>query len=116
LPDVRRSIGEQLAAGERNMSSARIVTPLAAPTHARELLAETILRQIVVECETIGDSRTMFRLLAAGFVIAENLTAVQVHLLVGEMLDRIAVPRASESDESRVALAPRRAWEGDEVA
>ena len=48
---------------------------------------------ICIETETAGDSRSMFRLRVRGNVIAKTLTAVQVHLLVGEILERAALPR-----------------------
>jgi hypothetical protein len=53
----------------------------------------TKVERIVLELETPGDSRTMFRLLLGNAVVGENLTAVQAHVLVGEILDRITVPR-----------------------
>jgi hypothetical protein len=52
-----------------------------------------MLRQIVVEAETPGDSRTMFRLRIDAKLIAEDLTTAQAHLLVGEILGRIALPK-----------------------
>ena len=53
-----------------------------------------MVRQIVIEAETPGDSRTMFRLRIDASAIAEGLTAVQAHVLVGEILERIAVPKS----------------------
>ena len=53
-------------------------------------------RQIVIEAETPGDSRTMFRLRIDANLIAEELTAVQAHILIGEILERIAVPKPFE--------------------
>ncbi|MBV8439118.1 MAG: hypothetical protein JO312_00910 [Hyphomicrobiales bacterium] len=53
-----------------------------------------MIEQIILETETPGDSRTMFRLRLDDRVIAEGLTAVQAHILVGEILDRISTPRA----------------------
>jgi hypothetical protein len=55
----------------------------------------TRVKRIVVELESPGDSRTMFRLGLDDKIIGENLTAVQAHLLVGEILDRISIPRRS---------------------
>ena len=52
----------------------------------------TLLRQIVIEVEAADASRTMFRLRVNSSVIAKALTAVQAQLLVGELLDRIALP------------------------
>ena len=51
------------------------------------------MRQVVIEAETPGDSRTMFRLRIDKNLIAEGLTAVQAHILVGEILERIALPK-----------------------
>jgi hypothetical protein len=54
-----------------------------------------MVRRIVIETETPGDSRTMFRLHIDASPIADGLTAVQAHILVGEILDKIAMPKAS---------------------
>ena len=59
-----------------------------------------MLRQIVIEAETPGDSRTMFRLRIDTSVIAEDLTTVQAHLLVGEILERIALPKPKRSNDA----------------
>ena len=53
------------------------------------------VERIVIELETPGDSRSQFRLRLDDKVVGENLTAVQAHLLVGEILDRITLPRPS---------------------
>jgi hypothetical protein len=55
-----------------------------------------MIERIVIETETPGDSRTMFRVLMDRLVIGENLTAAQAHLIVGEVLDRITLPRPSK--------------------
>jgi hypothetical protein len=68
-----------------------------------------MLRQIVVEAETVGDSRTMFRLRIDSNVIAEGLTAAQAHLLVGEILDRFTLPKHDDRPNARSA-PPR--WRG----
>jgi hypothetical protein len=68
-----------------------------------------MLRQIVVETETAGDSRTMFRLHIDSNVIAEGLTAAQAHLLVGEILDRFTLPKHDDRPNARSA-PPR--WRG----
>jgi hypothetical protein len=71
-----------------------------------------MVRQIVIEAETPGDSRTMFRLRIDASAIAEGLTAVQAHVLVGEILERIAVPRSPGDPETvtapDAATTPRR--------
>jgi hypothetical protein len=53
------------------------------------------VERIVIELETPDDSRSLFRLRLDNKVVGENLTAVQAHLLVGEILDRITLPRPS---------------------
>ena len=54
-----------------------------------------MVRQITIELETPGDSRTMFRLRIDGSLIADDLPAAQAHLLVGEILERITLPKSS---------------------
>jgi hypothetical protein len=54
--------------------------------------------RIVIALETPGDSRSMFRLLLDDAVIGKNLTAAQAHLLVGEILDRITLPKPAPGE------------------
>jgi hypothetical protein len=54
------------------------------------------VERIVIELEIPGDSASLFRLRLDNKVVGENLTAAQTHLLVGEILDRITLPRPSE--------------------
>jgi hypothetical protein len=56
------------------------------------------VERIVIELETPGDSRSLFRLRLDNKVVGENLTAAQTHLLVGEILDRVTLPRRSTRD------------------
>ena len=49
--------------------------------------------KVCIESELAGDSRTLFRLRVNGKIIAEELTAVLAHLLVGEVLERIVLPQ-----------------------
>jgi hypothetical protein len=56
------------------------------------------VERIVIELETPGDSRSLFRLRLDNKVVGENLTAAQAHLLVGEILDRITLPRPFTRD------------------
>jgi hypothetical protein len=58
--------------------------------------ARALIERIVIESETPGDSRTMFRVRMNDLVIGQNLTAAQAHLIVGEVLDRITVPRPAK--------------------
>jgi hypothetical protein len=56
------------------------------------------IERIVIELETPGDSGSLFRLRLDNKVVGANLTAVQTHVLVGEILDRITLPRSSERE------------------
>jgi len=47
---------------------------------------------IAIEPESPGDSATLFRLRIDQRVVGEKLTAAQTHLLIGEILGRIALP------------------------
>ena len=58
--------------------------------------ARGMIERIMIETETPGDSRTMFRVRMDDLVIGENLTAAQAHLIVGEVLDRITLPRLAK--------------------
>jgi hypothetical protein len=61
-----------------------------------EMAAALAIERIVIETETPGDSRTMFRVRMNDLVIGQNLTAAQAHLIVGEVLDRITLPRPAK--------------------
>jgi hypothetical protein len=63
-----------------------------------------MIGHIVVELEAPGDSRSMFRLLMDSTVVAEGLTAAQAHILVGEVLDRITLPRRGVEAAKRPGL------------
>jgi hypothetical protein len=56
-----------------------------------------VVRRIVIEAETPGDSRTMFLVRVDSDVIAAGLTAVQAHILLGEILDEIGLPKPAEA-------------------
>jgi hypothetical protein len=58
-----------------------------------------MVQRIAIETETPGDSLAMFRLPIDSKLIAEGLTAVQAHIHVGVILDRIAVPEAAQKAE-----------------
>jgi hypothetical protein len=60
-----------------------------------------LLETITVETQTPGDSATMFRLWIDGKMVGESLTAAQTHLLIGEILARVALPRRRDRDLSR---------------
>jgi hypothetical protein len=57
------------------------------------------VEQIVIELQTPGDSGSLFRLRLDNKVIGENLTAVQTHLLIGEILDRIPRSMSDRIDQ-----------------
>ena len=79
-----------------------------------------MLHQIVVETETAGDSRTMFRLRIDANVIAEGLTAAQAQLLVGEiwtasrclsmMTGQTRVPRRPDGEVSALTARMLHSW------
>jgi hypothetical protein len=54
---------------------------------------------ISIELEVEGDSRSLFVLKIDGVVFAEHLTAAQTHSLVGDFLERIALPGAREKPD-----------------
>jgi len=59
----------------------------------------TSVERIVIELEIPSDSGSLFRLRRDNKVVGENLTAVQTHVLVGEILDRITLPRPAAERE-----------------
>ena len=48
--------------------------------------------EIRIQAETPGDSASLFRFLIDDNVVGESLTAAEAHLLVGEILGRVALP------------------------
>jgi hypothetical protein len=56
------------------------------------------VKRIVIELETSGDSGSLLRFRLDNTVVGGCLTAVQTHLLVGEILDRITLPRPSQRE------------------
>ena len=61
----------------------------------RAILAEeaTVPKSIAVEAESPDDSATMFSLRIDDLIVGRGLTAAQAHLLVGEILERVVLPR-----------------------
>jgi hypothetical protein len=55
-----------------------------------------IPKSISIELEVEGGPTSLFVLKIDGAVFAEHLTAAQTHLLVGDFLERIALPNARE--------------------
>ena len=50
--------------------------------------------KVSFEAQSPGDSRSLFRLRIDEKLIAENLTAAQLHLLIGEILQLVTLPSA----------------------
>ena len=53
-------------------------------------------KSISVEAESPDDSATMFSLRIDDLIVGRGLTAVQAHFLVGEILERVALPHRNE--------------------
>jgi hypothetical protein len=51
---------------------------------------------ITIEAESPGDSRTLFRVRLGRELVGVQLTAAEVHLLVGQFLERIALPKYAD--------------------
>jgi hypothetical protein len=60
--------------------------------------------KIILETETADDFRAMFRLHIDDKPIGEGLTAVQAHLLVGDILEKVTLPNG----RNRPAVGPPR--------
>jgi hypothetical protein len=58
-----------------------------------------IPKSISIELEVEGDSASPFVLKIDDAIFAQHLTAAQAHLLVGDFLERIALPNAREAPE-----------------
>lgn len=48
--------------------------------------------KITIEAETPNDSGSLFRVAIDGRIVGETLTAVQAHIVVGEILEKVALP------------------------
>ena len=48
--------------------------------------------EIRIQAETPGDSASLFQLIIDEKIVGEHLTAAQAHLLIGEILGRVALP------------------------
>jgi hypothetical protein len=53
-----------------------------------------------------GNSRTMFRVLMDDVMLGQSLTATQAHLIVGEVLDRITLPRPAKNQPGESYTGP----------
>jgi hypothetical protein len=71
-------------------------------SHWRRLICDAAPRsaeqmKIVIEAESPGDSGTLFRIRFGEKLIGEELTAAETHLLIGEILERITLPRKNDA-------------------
>ena len=57
-----------------------------------------MLRRIILENNSPADAPPVFRLLVDDDLIADALTPVQAHVLIGEILDRITLPPNNSPD------------------
>jgi hypothetical protein len=57
---------------------------------------------IAIELEAAGDSRSMFRVRIDATVVGGNLTAAQAQLLVGDILERIALPNRNRMSRREI--------------
>jgi hypothetical protein len=65
-----------------------------------------IPKSISIELEVEGDPTSLFVLKIDGAVFSEHLTAIQIHLPVGDLLERIVLPNAPDKFD---AVRKRRA-------
>jgi hypothetical protein len=56
-------------------------------------IEDEALERITIEPETRGDSASLFRLFVNRRLIGDRLTAVKVHSLVGDILERATLPQ-----------------------
>jgi hypothetical protein len=65
--------------------------------------------RIIIEPEEPGDSRALFRLLVGEKVVAEGMTAAQIHILVGDILEKMTLQKsqseAATPEASRAAIS-----------
>jgi hypothetical protein len=59
-----------------------------------------VAKTIAVEAESPDDSATLFRLRIDDMIVGQELTAAQAHLLVGEILERVVLPRRHDRGAS----------------
>src|ERR1700722_9526752 len=64
--------------------------------------------RIVIEPEVPGDSRSLFRLLVGEKVGAEGMTAAQIHILVGDILEKGRFKRKRRRQSRRAQASANR--------
>jgi hypothetical protein len=60
----------------------------------------TTLPQMVIEVKGLGEAKTRLSLIIDTRLVAKNLTTAEMKLLVGEILDRIAVIEGEKEPKS----------------
>jgi hypothetical protein len=65
---------------------------------------EIVPKSISVEAERPDDSATMFSLRIDDLIVGRGLTAAQAHLLVGEILERVALPQRKNRHATNAEL------------
>jgi hypothetical protein len=71
--------------------------------------------KVIIEPEEPGDSRALFRLLVGEKVVAEGMTAAQIHILVGDILEQMTLQR-KPSESVAAEPSPSHPAIGDEAA
>ena len=73
-----------------------------------------MIRQIVIEAEPHGDSKSMFRLSIDAILIAKGVTVGQACYLVGEVLRRTVPPEEAETAPFDADVAAGLPWETED--
>jgi hypothetical protein len=63
--------------------------------------------RIIIEAHEPSDSRSLFRLFVGEKVVAQGMTAAQIHILVGDILEKMTLqrdPSGSAAEASRVPI------------
>jgi hypothetical protein len=71
--------------------------------------------KVTIEQEEPGDSRALFRLLVGEKVVAEGMTAAQIHILIGDILEQMTLQRMRSEGGDAEPSPPRQAI-SDEAA
>jgi hypothetical protein len=55
--------------------------------------------KVTFEAQSPGDSSSLFRLLIDDKIVGEDLTAAQLHILIGEILRLVTLPTDQTTDQ-----------------
>jgi hypothetical protein len=58
------------------------------------------MKTISIEAEAPHDPGSLFQLSIDGKIVAVHLTAVQTHILVGDILEKVALPKPSSKQRA----------------